>query len=317
MLPEPVYQTDRVTVHHGSCIDVLKQLPDQSVQCCVTSPPYWGLRDYGVFGQLGLEETPNAFIENMVSVFAEIWRVMRNDGTLWLNLGDSYTTGRGGDRKPDGNGNHQIYIDNDCYNGKRAKTPNGLKPKDLIGIPWRVAFALQADGWYLRSDIIWHKPNPMPESVSDRPTGAHEYIFLLSKNQKYYYDAAAIKEKMAGRPHAPGNKKLDESRNDHDQMDKIWGTDGKRNKRTVWTVTTKPYSGAHFAVYPPELIEPCIKAGAKAGDTIIDPFMGSGTTGLVSLKLGCKFVGIELNVDYINEIAVPRFEKEESQGLLF
>ena len=238
-------------------------LADQSIQCCVTSPPYWGLRDYGVGGQLGLEQTPEEYVENMVNVFREVKRVLRDDGTLWLNLGDSYAgnpgNGRGGGRWFDGGMPTLQGMD---------KKPAGLKPKDLVGIPWRVAFALQADGWYLRNDIIWHKPNPMPESVTDRCTKSHEYIFLLTKNAKYYYDNEAVKE-----PHTTTGKprnKNKENRNDclpvgdrFSEGERLWYGNTGRNKRTVWTVTTKPYSGAHYATFPPDLIDDCIKAGTS------------------------------------------------------
>ena len=423
----------RQVIITGNCLDQLKTLPDGSVHCCVTSPPYWGLRDYGtanwiggdsecdhvanpnqtkkmgneVFNenrpsrtetktkgyyekvcpkcgaireddQLGLEETPEAYVESMVKVFREVHRVLRDDGTLWLNLGDSYCgTGHKGDHKDPkhkgGRNAQSVAINNKI---------EGLKSKDLVGIPWRVAFALQADGWYLRQDIIWHKPNPMPESVTDRCTKAHEYIFLLSKSKKYYYDHEAIKEPLAVEPHAPRNKKLDKSRNDHDQMEKVWGADGKRNKRSVWTVTTKPYKGAHFATFPHDLIEPCILAGtskkgccAKCGMpwnrvvesvrirrdeldksdpryrpnryespykeingredagftksktlgwnpscscdseiepcTVLDPFLGSGTTLAVALKNGRQGIGIELNQDYV-EISHKRIEQSRT-----
>jgi len=280
------------TIRAGDCRELIRSIPAASVQTCITSPPYWGLRDYGTATweggdsncdhikhsiprdldergsstlggttktqnaaelagnylhecgmcgairndlQVGLEQTPEDYVSEMVDVFREVRRVLRDDGTLWLNLGDSY-----------------------------ASNPTiGLKQKDLVGIPWRVAFALQADGWYLRSDIIWAKPNPMPESITDRPTKAHEYLFLFTKSARYYYDADAIKEPLATEPHAPGNKKLDASRNDHDQMNKVWGSDGLRNKRSVWTIATQPYSGAHFAVMPEALVEPCVNAGTS------------------------------------------------------
>lgn len=266
-------------------------LPDQSVNCCVTSPPYWGLRDYGVPGQLGLEATPEAYVENMVQVFREIRRVLKDDGTLWLNLGDTFAANRGGTTPPaqtvaggiNGKGGDKERRGQAAgYNPTRDCTKYGLKHKDLVGIPWRVAFALQADGWYLRSDIIWSKPNPMPESVTDRPTKAHEYIFLLAKSEKYWYDSIAIKEV--------------------DSFTEV------RNKRSVWTVATKPYSGAHFATFPESLIEPCILAGCPEGGTVLDPFLGSGTTGAVAQRLGRKWVGCELNPEYI-ELAKRRTEQ--------
>jgi DNA modification methylase len=281
----------------GDCRARLRELPEQSVQTCVTSPPYFGLRDYGMADQIGLEQTPDAFVAELVSVFREVKRVLRDDGTVWLNLGDSYGTTSG----------NMYTISNTpelASGGINFARPSGdQRPKNLLGIPWRVAFALQADGWYLRQDIIWHKPNPMPESVRDRCTKAHEYIFLLSKSERYYYDADAIAEDLQGPPHAPGNKASADAghlRNDvgTDRMQKVWGESGRRNKRSVWTITTKPYSGAHFATFPPDLIEPCIKAGSKAGDTVLDPFGGAGTTGLVSDRLGRDAVLCELNPAY-------------------
>ena len=248
----------------GDVRNTLAKLPDQSVHCCVTSPPYWGLRDYGHPDQIGLEETPEEYVQTMVNVFREVKRVLRHDGTLWLNLGDSYTGGAksGGANQNDGG---------PMYRGETLPTKkgNGLKPKDLVGIPWRVAFALQADGWYLRQDIIWHKPSPMPESVTDRCTKAHEYVFLLTKRERYFYDAVAIAEAAASEPHAPGNK-CDASaghlRNDFgtDAMGRTWGANGTRNKRSVWTISTKPCKEAHFAVMPPDLAEVCILAGTSA-----------------------------------------------------
>ena len=254
----------------GDVSESLRDLPAQSVRCVVTSPPYFGLRDYGHEGQIGLEDTPEAFVERLVDVFREVRRVMTDDGTLWLNMGDSYGKG-----------------------------------KNLVGIPWRLAFALQDDGWCLRQDIIWHKPNPMPESVKDRCTKAHEYVFLLSKSPRYYFDADAIKEPATGR--APGNKS-------HKGRDAYFGggveshrTKGglmnvgavkTRNKRDVWTIATRPYKGAHFAVFPEALVEPCVLAGSAPGDVVLDPFAGSGTTGVVALRHGRAFVGCEINPDY-------------------
>jgi len=266
-------------IHHGDVRTILPTLKAGSVQCVVTSPPYWGLRDYGVTGQIGLEPTPEAYVENMVQVFREVKRVLRDDGTVWLNLGDSYNSTSGFSRA-----NKQWARkgrDGGANDKKEIKHPT-LKTKDLIGIPWRVAFALQADGWYLRSDIVWHKPNPMPESVTDRPTKSHEYLFLLTKSVQYYYDAEAVREPA---------------------QDSKSG----RNLRSVWTINPKPYAEAHFATFPEKLVEPCVKAGTKHGDTVLDPFAGSGTTGLVAGKLGREFVGIELNADYIT-LAHDRIE---------
>ena len=258
-----------IRIIKGDCIKSLKKLDDKSVNTCITSPPYWGLRDYnGEDKQLGMEDTPEEFISNLVDVFREVKRVLRDDGTVWLNLGDTYC----------GTGHKGNYTDpkhKEGRNGQKIALNNkidGLKSKDLVGIPWRVALALQQDGWYLRQDIIWHKPNTMPESVKDRCTKAHEYIFLLSKNKKYYYDYEAIKE------------------------DAVIGK--KRNKRSVWTVPTKPFKGAHFATFPMDLIEPCVLAGCPEGGTVLDPFGGSGTTGLVADRNGRNAVLIELNNEY-------------------
>jgi DNA modification methylase len=258
----------------GDCIEGLRTLPDASVHCCVTSPPYWGLRDYGHDGQIGLEATPESYVARMVEVFREVRRVLRDDGTLWLNLGDTYAN------TPVGKFNGGGFTDVSAKTGGRDLSgvatsgsvnkwkASGLKQKDLCGIPWRVAFALQSDGWWLRQDIIWHKPNPMPESVRDRCTKAHEYVFLLTKSQRYYYDAEATSESLSGKPHAPGNKCSADGghlRNDFgtDAMQRVWGASGRRNRRSVWTVTTKPYKGAHFATMPPDLVEPGIKAGTS------------------------------------------------------
>jgi len=385
------------TVLVGDVRERLAELPEASVQCCVTSPPYWGLRDYGtakweggdpdcnhlvsavrasdksglnggkgvgptekiksdgvpfrgdcercgatrVDSQIGLEPTPDAYVEQMVTVFREVRRVLKDDGVLWLNLGDSYSqSGRGGNpadspfRKQATNrgsigvgagsqlnaGFHeaarQAGVVSRAWSGK---APEGLKPKDLVGIPWRVAFALQADGWYLRSDIIWAKPNPMPESVTDRPTKAHEYVFLLSKSRSYYYDAKAVREPGAGRTdtgrmtrparlNQGGEWKRDKQRghgrrhagfNDRwDAMEKQAQQANGANCRTVWTIATQPYIEAHFATFPEALPERCIKAGSKLGDTVLDPFTGSGTTGQVAVQLGRSFIGIELNPTY-------------------
>jgi len=286
----------------GDCLDVLRTLPAGFAHCCVTSPPFWGLRDYGHDGQIGLEETPDAYVARMVAVFSEVHRVLRDDGTLWLNLGDSYSSAM------NRTGSHG-YTDGRSNRSKRFGTGGvkGLKPKDLVGIPWRVAFALQADGWWLRSDIIWHKPNPMPESVTDRPTKAHEYVFLMSKSPRYYYDADAIKERAthAGEVRTMGPKSLSRGQatgagvaaSGNALKDSVTVTD-TRNKRSVWTVTTRPFSGAHFACYPPDLIKPCIAAGCPEGGIVLDPFFGSGTTGAVAELLGRRWFGIELNPEY-------------------
>ncbi len=267
---------DNLTIIQGDCRTALRDMPSESVNCCVTSPPYWGLRDYGHADQIGQEKTPQEFVETMRQVFSEVRRVLRKDGTCWLNLGDSYSTGSSGqnflDPKGERPGGGRLKEAGGYGHTGRKKIP-GLKSKDLIGIPWRVALALQADGWWLRSDIIWAKPNSMPESVTDRPTRSHEYLFLLTKSERYHYDHEAIKEPMAG-------------------------GDGLRNKRDVWTMPTASYSDAHFATYPPDLIKPCILAGCPVGGTVLDPFGGSGTTGMVALELGRKAILIELNPEY-------------------
>jgi len=363
----------------GDCIAELGKLPDGYAQCCVTSPPYWGLRDYGIRGQLGLEQTPEEYVARMVAVFRAVRRVLRDDGTLWLNLGDSYaasTKGAGGDGKQHTNAGS-------VHRERAWSIPPNLKPKDLVGIPWRVAFALQADGWYLRSDIIWHKPNPMPESVTDRPTKAHEYVFLLSKSARYFYDADAVREASE----QPNRMRADEvggashvERGQHSKGGTFTGSQS-RNRRSVWTVATQPYSGAHFATFPPKLIEPCIMAGTSergccaecgapmvrevdaehygrpaeklyggtlghnptgkvpgsntrgcpdrnkrttgwhpscscdagtVGCIVIDPFLGSGTTGQVAEQLGRRWWGCELNPDY-----EPLIRERTAQAGLF
>jgi DNA modification methylase len=271
-----------IKLYRGDSLAILRRLPDQSVQCCVTSPPYWGLRDYGVRGQLGLESTPEAYLTRMVEVFREVRRVLRNDGVLFLNMGDSFES------------------------------------KQLVGMPWRLAFALQADGWYLRSDIIWHKPNPMPESVTDRPTKAHEYVFLLTKSQRYFWDQEAVKENGTGR--IAGNNNVNragepgfEIRNGFLKVaDVEWHS---RNIRSVWTITPKPFRGAHFATFPPALVERCVKAGSKPGDVILDPFIGSGTVAAVSRSLGRDCIGIDLNPKYLT-MARQRVKAEQTKVAL-
>lgn len=281
----------------GDALEVLKTLPDNSVQTCVTSPPYFGLRDYGHERQIGLEESPDAYVRSLVKVFSEVKRVLRNDGTLWLNLGDSYA---GSGKGPAGNLGKK-HDERNMEKKHSAIVPDGLKPKDLIGIPWRVAFALQQDGWYLRQDIIWHKPNPMPESVTDRCTKAHEYIFLLSKSKDYYFDHEAMKEPSTtpGRMTGGYAAKVGELKGFETRVRATYINPDTRNRRSVWTVNTKPYKGAHFATFPPELIEPCVLAGAPPGGAVLDPFTGSGTTGFVSKKFGRDFTGIELNPEYL------------------
>lgn len=295
-------------IEFGDCRETMRQWKDQGIkaQTCVTSPPYFGLRDYGHDGQLGLEETPDEYIKAMVEVFHCVWDVLEDDGTLWLNIGDSYCNSNGFARaspeyQREGRNNMPA---NDRKLDKLHES--GLKTKDLIGIPWMLAFALRADGWYLRQDIIWHKPNPMPESVQDRCTKAHEYIFLMSKSQKYYYDHEAIKEAAIheGRiVKASGTDAKNGAKGDFGAIAAGFTTHDTlvtdRNKRSVWTVTTKPYAGAHFAVFPSDLIEPCILAGAPVGGIVLDPFMGSGTTAQVAQNLGRQYIGCELNPAYM------------------
>jgi DNA modification methylase len=320
---------NRVNIREGNCLDILPTMEACSVNCCVTSPPYFGLRDYGNDEQIGLEETPEAFVESLVNVFSEVKRVLADDGTLWLNLGDSYASG-GGKSQPQPGASGGLSNKKLGSRGKQGSSAsyggfqrpntlgNGLKPKDIIGIPWRVAFALQQDGWYLRQDIIWSKPNPMPESVTDRCTKAHEYIFLLSKKAKYYYDADAIAEPFKHKDmqveaklrKAPGRLGVSNYSNGSGRNDAGGYTGGMGfasqsetcNKRSVWEVATQPYSGAHFATFPPKLIKPCILAGCPVGGTVLDPFGGGGTTGMVALELGRSAELIELNPDYVEII---------------
>jgi site-specific DNA-methyltransferase (adenine-specific) len=259
----------------GDASRVLARLPAESVRCVVTSPPYWGLRDYGIDGQIGLEETLAQYINGLVGVFREMRRVLRPDGTFWLNIGDGYTSGNRGWRAPDKKNPARAM-------SVRPDTPEGLKPKDLIGVPWRLALALQDDGWFLRSDVIWHKPNAMPESVKDRPTRCHEYVFLFSKNESYYYNREAVQENAEGGA-------------------------GKRNRRTVWSINTEACKEAHFATFPPRLVEPCVLAGSEPGDYVLDPFFGSGTVGAVCQQLQRRFVGIELHPEYV-KIAQQRLD---------
>lgn len=289
----------------GDCIETMREMADQSVHCCVTSPPYFGLRDYGVDGQIGLEETPEQFIAKLVEVFREVRRVLRDDGTLWVNIGDSYARSAGPEESKLAT-THTIGVgykrvaENGGAPKKKNRPPEGLKPKDLIGIPWMLAFALRADGWYLRQDIIWHKPNPMPESVKDRCTKAHEYVFLLSKSERYFFDSEAMKEPAicAGtRPSAAKGSFNAKGEPLPGQLPFRAVTE-TRNRRSVWSVATKPYKGAHFATFPPALIEPCILAGSPVGGTVLDPFGGSGTTAGVALKNKRNAVLCELNSDY-------------------
>lgn len=299
----------------GDVREKLSEIEDNSIQTCVTSPPYWGLRDYGSENQLGLEQTPQEYVDSMVDVFREVYRCLKPDGTLWLNLGDSYASFRDGKATPDttrGNSEGTLVPKGSAKNRMAATfTGTGIKHKDLVGIPWRVAFALQQDGWYLRQDIIWAKPNPMPESVRDRCTKSHEYLFMLTKSSKYYFDNQAIRETAVTGSWEKlppiGGKKHQENGNPTYSGNQP-ANDGKRNKRDVWTINTKPFKGAHFAVMPEALVEPCILAGSRGGeDIVLDPFAGSGTVGVVALRHNRKFIGIELNPEYA-EIAKNRIE---------
>jgi len=286
-------------IEFGDCRDTMRAWAAAGInaQTCVTSPPYFGLRDYGHDGQIGLEKTPEEYIAAMVEVFRCVRDVLADDGTCWINIGDSYNaagrTGHGArvGYKQGTNRASDTGADN-C-----RPSVDGLKPKDLIGIPWMLAFALRADGWYLRQDIIWHKPNPMPESVTDRCTKAHEYIFLLSKSERYFFDSETMKEPAVAPPKACGPKN-DATRNDSGRTGIVRGDGETRNRRSVWTVATVPYKGAHFATFPPALIEPCILAGSRPGDVVLDPFFGSGTTGMVAQNLGRRWLGCELNPAY-------------------
>lgn len=306
-LDDPILQDH---IYEGDALSVLRTLPDESVHCCVTSPPYWGLRDYLVEGQLGLEDTPEEYVEKMVEVFREAKRVLRSDGVMFLNMGDCYARS-GCDRpRPDHSGDKILQTRGiQAYSAASAapsrKPPAGLKEKDLVGMPWRLAFALQADGWYLRSDIIWHKTNSMPESVTDRPTKAHEYLFLLSKSPRYYYDAEAIKEPAQdwGARNRVNSSWTENEVNKSPQSFHLGKhscaySESGRNKRTVWTIPTQSFPGAHFAVFAPALIEPCILAGCPRDGIVLDPFMGAGTTAIVALKHGRHYLGIELNPIY-------------------
>jgi len=277
----PQIKLEGSMILQGDALHILSRLPKESIQCVVTSPPYWGLRDYCIEGQIGLEETLPQFINRLVTIFREIHRVLKSTGTVWLNIGDGYTSGNRGWRAPDKKNPARAM-------SVRPNTPEGLKPKDLIGVPWRLALALQQDGWFLRSDIVWNKPNAMPESVKDRPTRSHEYIFMFSKNERYYYDHESVKE-----PRDDGK--------------------GRRNRRSVWDVNTEPFKDAHFATFPSKLIEPCIFAGSRKGDYVLDPFFGSGTVGVVCNRLGRNYIGIELHPEYI-ALAVKRIANNGTNG---
>jgi DNA modification methylase len=296
-----------VTIHEGDSRAVLATLPEKSARCCVTSPPYFGLRDYGNAAQMGLERTPDEYVAGMVALFREVRRVLTDDGTLWLNLGDSYSgsANSGGVNPTRIDARGIVSGESVRVTGLPSKGGDGIKPKDLLGIPWRVAFALQADGWYLRSDIIWAKPNSMPESVTDRPTKAHEYLFLLAKSPRYYYNADAVRE-----PHQHPEVSHKSTRSPAGADEAFMGNaptnlgragnhPAGRNLRSVWTVATQPYPGAHFATFPRKLVEPCVKAGSPEGGLVLDPFAGSGTTLLVAQSLSRRAIGIDLNPEYL------------------
>lgn len=298
-------------VRQGDALTTLEMLPDESVQTCITSPPYFGLRDYGVDGQMGAESTPDAYVDRMAKVFTEVRRVLRNDGTLWLNVGDSYTSG--------GRLGHGVRVGAKQRTNRgatettapiRPPQPEGLKPKDLIGIPWMLAFALRANGWYLRCDIIWHKPNGMTESVKDRPTKVHEYLFLLSKSPRYHYDYEAIRESSVK---GAAGSRFDIGKTAVHGLNRASTKKRKeregRNRRSVWSVATQPYREAHFATFPPKLVEPCVLASCPLNGLVLDPFSGAGTTGLVAVRLGRRYLGIELNSAYC-ELARQRIRSD-------
>lgn len=342
---------ERCRIICADVLDGLRLLSDESVHCVVTSPPYFALRDYGVDGQIGLEKTPNLYVEKMVEVFREVRRVLRADGTLWLNIGDSYASDWPCNRRSTIGA---VSLPNGKREARPARLGGDLKTKDLIGIPWMLAFALRADGWYLRCDVIWNKPNPMPESVTDRPSKAHEYLFLLAKSERYYYNHVAIRtpaaqssiqrwnqniEMQEGSHRANGGAKTNgtmkavggndrvvcpsgHSRrhagfNDRwDLMEKAEQVAGGANARSVWTIATQPYAAAHFATFPENLVKPCVLAGSPEDGTVLDPFMGSGTTGLVAMRYGRNFIGIELNPEYV-ELAKQRLAPVIAQQDLF
>lgn len=295
----------------GDALEQLRTLPSESVHTCVTSPPYYNLRDYGIAGQIGNETSVEEYLQKLVRVFREVRRVLREDGTLWVNMGDSYAT-RSGKQPPTNTRN--------SYGHTEKRTPQGYKYKDLIGVPWQLAFALREDGWYLRQDIVWYKTNAMPESVKDRCTKSHEYIFLLSKSERYYFNAAAIREPVTsikgnartfrgGGTYVGGQSYSNSACVERKSHGNCENQAGYRNKRDVWPVSTTGFRGAHFAVFPEKLIEPCVVAGCPESGIVLDPFMGSGTTGVVAKRLGREFIGIDLNSEYI-EISANRIEME-------
>jgi DNA modification methylase len=307
----------------GDSLTQLRLLPAGSVNCCVTSPPFWGLRNYGVDGQLGLEPTPEEYTRNLVEVFGEVRRVLRDNGTLWLNLGDSYIGGGRAGKNPEYQARHTMFGKVAAHKetlGVPMGVPPGFKAKDMAGIPWRVAFALQADGWYLRSDIVWQKPNPCPSPVRDRPTSSHEFIFLMSKRPKYYYDYLAVREPSVCK-HSSGNGYVRPARLSYQNADgtsrgsdKSWDPEKNpyRNRRDVWSIPVRAYRGAHFSTFPPDLIRPCVLAGCPAGGTVLDPFLGSGTVGLVAEQEGRNCVGIELNPAYV-KLATERIAADREE----
>lgn len=295
----PYYTDDAVTLYHGDALEVLRGLPDASVDCCVTSPPYFGLRDYGIAGQYGLEESPAEYVETMRALFSEVRRVLADDGTLWLNIGDSYNA-YNGNRGASSSGFSRNEPLPELPKGA-GLTAKGLPAKNLLGIPWRVAFALQDDGWTLRNDIIWAKPNGMPESVKDRLSTRHEYVFLFSKSRRYWFDLDPIREPYASEPGREGRNYMRGQK----AMRAVGPnsgaySEGGRNPGDVWTIATQPFSEAHFAVMPVALADRAIQAGCKPGGTVLDPFSGSGTTGLAAARHGRKYVGIDLNAEYLD-----------------
>jgi DNA modification methylase len=308
MTGAPYYSDATVTLHHGQALDVLREMPRGSVDCCVTSPPYWGLRDYDMDGQLGSEPTPGEYVERLRDILREVRRTLTYDGTLWLNLGDSYST-----RVVVKKSSHQAglgfvsddlrksWVEQRADGRTRMPAGTGLPEKNLIGVPWRVAFALQDDGWILRSEIIWAKRNCMPDPAPDRPARAHEQVFLFAKSHRYWYDSDAIRDKSDPDQEAH-NQRYAKTYDIHTECASTTGQPGKggRNARDVWSISAQPFSGKHFAVMPPALADRCIKAGCKPGGTVLDPFSGSGTTGMVAQKNGRKYIGIDLNADYLD-----------------
>ncbi|AXH69487.1 hypothetical protein SEA_MANTRA_63 [Mycobacterium phage Mantra] len=294
----PYYTDDQVTLYHGDAFDVATRLEDGSADCIVTSPPYFGLRDYGTEGQYGLESSPAEYVETMRALFSELRRVLADDGTLWLNLGDSYQSSGG----HTGQGvNSQRRGRSNVAQQNASKVRSGLPDKNLLGIPWRVAFALQEDGWILRNAIIWHKPNAMPESVTDRLSGRYEHVFMFSKQQRYWFDLDPIREAHVSKPGREGTNCL-RGQKAMRPVGPNSGTysEGGRNPGDVWEIPTRPFPGAHFAVFPPVLPQRCILAGCKPGGTVLDPFSGSGTTGLAAQRTGRKYIGIDLNSEYLD-----------------